>query len=205
MAAAAAAAGEQTMPNGPLEDQGAAPAAPPLAQAALVVEPSRAVDLKSLTRPPTFSGLDVDFQDWAFRMRAFAVLMDLDAPMAEALRHDGELPFDALSPQSTKASKFLWSVFAQLLHGRALAILRLAPEGHGLEVWRKLHAEYCPATSQRLVAVLSGLLAPAWSVDAPFYEQLLEWERQVAVYEQASHHPLSDDRRQSGGGGRPTT
>eukprot|EP00972_Heterocapsa_arctica_P113847 16439430-Heterocapsa_arctica.AAC.1 len=45
-----------------------------------------------------------------------------------------------------KKSKFVYSLFIQVLGGRALTLLRLVPKSNGFEAWRMLVREYEPET-----------------------------------------------------------
>ena len=64
---------------------------------------------------------------------------------------------------------------------------------NGFLAWRRLKKEYEPNVPGRHAGMLVGLIAPAWSgvQNHEFKEKLLEWEMQVARYEQQSGETLS--------------
>eukprot|EP00972_Heterocapsa_arctica_P082256 12122408-Heterocapsa_arctica.AAC.1 len=92
----------------------------------------------------------------------------------------------AMTDAEEKISRFLHALLAQLVHGKALAIVRLAPKKNGIAAWHNLVAEYEPALATRWCAQLAELLSPGdWSAKKPaeFLEALMTWERKVAEYE----------------------
>eukprot|EP00972_Heterocapsa_arctica_P081238 11972335-Heterocapsa_arctica.AAC.1 len=54
-----------------------------------------------------------------------------------------------------KISRFLHALLAQLVHGKALAIVRLAPKKNGIVAWHNLVQEYEPALAARWCAQLA--------------------------------------------------
>eukprot|EP00972_Heterocapsa_arctica_P037628 5538367-Heterocapsa_arctica.AAC.1 len=58
------------------------------------------------------------------------------------------VPIDenVMKPEVRRKSKFLYSLFIQVLGGRALTLLRLVPKSNGFEAWRMLVREYEPET-----------------------------------------------------------
>eukprot|EP00972_Heterocapsa_arctica_P079488 11714786-Heterocapsa_arctica.AAC.1 len=79
-------------------------------------------------------------------------------------------------------ARFLYSVFVQVLSGRALNVLRLVPRYNGFEAWRQLVREYEPDSPLRHAAMLRSLMQPKFG-DADFRTQWMTWERQVAEYD----------------------
>ena len=112
--------------------------------------------------------------------------------MKEAARYGRPVPRAALLREAEARGRFLYGLLVGLCSGRALGIIRLVPEGHGLEAWRKLVLEYEPRLATRHCAMLTAVLTPSWSEGAPFLEQLVAWERQVSQYEEASGEQVAD-------------
>eukprot|EP00972_Heterocapsa_arctica_P109640 16140990-Heterocapsa_arctica.AAC.1 len=58
------------------------------------------------------------------------------------MRYVSELPykveFRLLSAEGQQKSSLLYNLLVQLVHGRALAIVRSVEDANGLEVWRLL-------------------------------------------------------------------
>ena len=71
------------------------------------------------------------------------------------------------------------NVLAQVMEGRALAVIRSVRRKNGLEVWRRLHAEYDPDSGLRHGAVLSGIFSPSWHEEEGFLEQIANWETEA--------------------------
>eukprot|EP00972_Heterocapsa_arctica_P080084 11802502-Heterocapsa_arctica.AAC.1 len=80
------------------------------------------------------------------------------------------------------------------IRDRALALLRLVKDNHGLDGCRVLVHEYAPASSARAAAMLTGLLQPKWPDDPGlFFEVLLAWERSVEGYEAVAGKLLREE------------
>ena len=75
---------------------------------------------------------------------------------------------ETFSDELKGQSKLLYDVLVQLVHGRAYAILKLVPAGHGMTAWARIFAEYeLPDQIPRQMSILSGLLDPKWGKDVP--------------------------------------
>ena len=84
-------------------------------------------------------------------------------------------------PINSSRAKFLFSVLFALCQGRALGYVRAAEGGSsGFRVWNRLIREYEPDVASRRMSMLAGLLNVQFSADR-FEEQLLEWERKIAL------------------------
>eukprot|EP00972_Heterocapsa_arctica_P003512 522453-Heterocapsa_arctica.AAC.1 len=60
-----------------------------------------------------------------------------------------------MMPEVKRKSKFLYSVFIQVLGGRALTLLRLVPKSNGFEPWRML-VQVCSHAASSHEARLHG-------------------------------------------------
>ena len=86
---------------------------------------ARLVDLRGVAKPPTFSGKEADWPEFKFRLESVAALLGCDEAMERVARGgDTELEDNA-------QSKFLYSLFVQLCHGRALGLVRLVGRANG--------------------------------------------------------------------------
>ena len=83
---------------------------------------SRLVDLKGLAKLPEFDGTDSTWPDWKFRFEAVIGLMGMESALKEART---VVPDEDLLPDREKhMSSTLWSIMAQILHGRAYSLLK---------------------------------------------------------------------------------
>ena len=135
---------------------------------------SSLVDTRTLGKPPTFNGRAEDWTMWAFKFESWASLLppvgdDLtenEFTVEQALewatqQPDDLLTINAMSANVATASRNVYYMLAQLLDGRAMAILRRTPKGQGLMAWKRLKAEYEGADGARAVSLLMGLLQPS--------------------------------------------
>ena len=150
---------------------------------------SRLVDLRGIARPPTFSGMPEDWGEFRFRFEAVAGLLNLDT-MLQRIAAQQQNAF--LTPSERAQSKLTYNMLVQLVHGKALALLRLVRRHDGVAAWQALLKEYEPAQPARFCATLTQLLRPEWDESKPFMEQLWEWERRVADYEVETGMPMPD-------------
>ena len=150
---------------------------------------SRLVDLRGIAQPPTFSGMPEDWGEFRFRFEAVAGLLNLDT-MLQRIAAQQQNAF--LTPSERAQSKLTYNMLVQLVHGKALALLRLVRRHDGVAAWQALLKEYEPAQPARFCATLTQLLRPEWDESKPFMEQLWEWERRVADYEVETGMPMPD-------------
>jgi hypothetical protein len=157
---------------------------------------SRVVDMKACMKVPTFSGTASDWPDYQFKMRTIFDLLGISAMIAEALATSDE-DFDrrAMAGTARGYDQVLYTMLVSGCKGRAAAVVRLLPFGAGFHAWRRILGEYEPAQASRHVAMLMGILDPAWkSQDTrTFSTDLLKWERQVMDYSTATLHGVRDE------------
>ena len=134
---------------------------------------SRLVDLKGLAKLPEFDGTDSTWPDWKFRFEAVIGLMGMESALKEART---AVPDEDLLPDREKhMSSTLWSIMAQILHGRAYSLLKTVKPHFGFTAWNRLWKEYeLPDQVPKQMAMLSSLLKPKWRNDVGgFMDQLL--------------------------------
>ena len=131
-----------------------------------------------LGRPKCFSGREDEWHDWSLKFGAIAATLSDHASvwMKGALQHTMEITLD----QSDEASAriFAREVYTLLIHlceGRALAIVRGAPDHNGLEAWRLLHEWYQPKTRSRGLALLNEILGWDFGIKEQFLERMKDW------------------------------
>jgi hypothetical protein len=123
---------------------------------------SRLADLKGLARPTSFSGNEAEWSDWKFRFLALCALLGISDDLQTLVKLDIEPNESVLTAEEKQRSQVLWGILAQYLHGRAYALLRLAPLGAGYTVWYRLWQEYeTPDEVPRQMAMLMGLIQPS--------------------------------------------
>ena len=153
------------------------------------------VDLRPLSRPPQFAGRDSDWEPFCFKFESWCSLPGLAvAPlMREAATHHAPITLDNLGEAQKQQAAVLYHLLIQLCAGKALSLIRLVEPANGLEAWRQLKAEYQADSSERLRAVLQGLITPTWTASLGFLEQLANWERACAEFGLASKQPIPDN------------
>ena len=118
-------------------------------------------------------------------------MIDVDGLMAVVQTCDMS-DVEVLELEFPMRSKLLYSLLAASCQGRALGIVRAVVRSSGLMAWRKLVSEYEPDLASRRMIMLSGILNPNFIMEK-FPEQVLEWERQIALYQAAAKVVLPDD------------
>ena len=110
---------------------------------------------RMLGRPKCFSGREDEWHNWSLKFCAIAATLSDHASvrMSGALQHSTEITLD--QPHEASARMFARQMYTVLIHlceGRALAIVRGAPDHNGLKEWRLLHEWYQPKTRSRGLA-----------------------------------------------------
>ena len=147
---------------------------------------TRCVDVRNLMKLPDFSGTQEDWVEFRFRFESVMSLLELEKPMAVALGcEDAALANEVLPDAQQQQARLLFGALIQCCSGRALAVARLCPPGHGFLAWQRIVREYEPETVGRHVAMLVGILSPDWraKTEESFVDALLTWERAVNRYE----------------------
>ena len=161
------------------------------------------VDSRLLGRPPTFSGDEAGWEDWAFTMRAYLCTLQ---------PHSGVGVWDAelwLTTAETSAvfvdnarmlqdgrefSQHLYYILAMLLKGGTLITLKRVPRGHGLEAWRQLCIRYDRPAAGRVHALLGEIMRPKSfpQESGKFEEALTAWEQKIDKWETLAQDILND-------------
>ena len=123
---------------------------------------ARLVDLKGPAKLEHFNGQEPHRGSWKFRFANIMGLWGLDNLFAMAER-EAVFTEARIGPDMQQKSKLLWTLLAQLCHGKAFALVRLCERNQGFAAWRRLHEEYDqPQQMSRHLSVLTGLLQPAF-------------------------------------------
>ena len=157
---------------------------------------SRVVDMKACMKVPGFSGKATDWPDYQFKMRTIFDLLGISSMIDEAITTSDEAFVSRKMVGTARGyDKVLYTMLVSGCQGRAAAIVRLLPFGAGFHAWRKILGEYEPAQASRHVAMLMGILDPAWKAQGTqaFSTDLLKWERQVMDYTIATTHGVRDE------------
>ena len=154
------------------------------------------LDPKLLGRPSSFDGNETTWSDWSFQTRAYMSTLDLsmDDLLDAAERREQPLLLVSLSPAQATLAKKLYYIFAMLLKGTALVVLKQCEKGNGLECWRLLCKRFEGVTDSRLHVMLQGVLRPsAFPADAQGFEAaLVSWELLISRWEIKSEDILND-------------
>ena len=161
------------------------------------------LDTRTLGKCPGFDGKPEGWQSWCFKFEGWTELLpDVGTTkIAEALdravaaRADADLDAQLFGAEADQIARCLYYTLVQLCTGRALAIVRRCPRGNGLLAWRQMKNEYEEQGGHRSVAMLMGLLHPAWGKNISakqFMDCLDEWENDLDQYERQTSELISD-------------
>jgi hypothetical protein len=99
----------------------------------------------------------------------------------------------SLSQEATKWSMQLYYLLAMLMRGRAADKVANNEPGWGLELWRRMVAEYEPAVKSRHAGLLQAVLAYDFSQQTDVMQAFEQWELLIRRYEKASGSAIGDD------------
>ena len=120
----------------------------------------------------------------------------LDGSACEVTGKTEELRRATLDQRSQGTAKIfasqLYTLLIHLCEGRALALVRGAPDHNGLEAWRLLHEWYQPKTSSRGLALLNEILGWDFGSKEQFLQRM-DWENATLEYNRTSSAPLQEE------------
>ena len=114
--------------------------------------------------------------------------------MSGALQHTTEIALD--QPDEASARIFARQMYSLLIHlceGRALAIVRGAPDHNDLEAWRLLHEWYQPRTRSRSLALLNEIFGWDFGTKEQFLQRTKDWENATLEYNRTAGAPLQEE------------
>ena len=85
------------------------------------------------------------------------------------------------------------TLLIHLCEGRALAIVRGAPDHNGLEEWRLLHEWYHPKTRSRGLVLLNEVLGWDFGTKEQFLQRMKDWENATLEYNRTASAPLQEE------------
>ena len=149
------------------------------------------VDARLLGKPKSFDGsADRQFK-FTFLGYAGAVDSRLKQPMIESeVLPEAVITNSALLARDQWVSTQLYYMLVLFLEGSAQRLLEHAGVGEGLLSWRRLVAEYEPATAGRETSLLLEVLAQTFKGDVR--GSLDEFEVKIRRYERSCNEVLSD-------------
>ena len=149
-----------------------------------------------LGRPQSFSGREDEWHNCSFKFGATAATLSEHASMwmSDALKMSTEITLD--QPNQGAAKIFAQQLCTLLIHlceGRALALVRGAPDHNGLEAWRLLHEWYQPKTRSRGLALLNEIVGWDFGSKEQFLQRMKDWENATLEYNRTSSAPLQEE------------
>ena len=149
-----------------------------------------------LGRPKSFSGREDEWHDWSLKFGATAATLSEYAStwMSDALRMSTEITLDQPAQEAAKIfARQLKTLLIHLCEGRALALVRGAPDHNGLEAWRLFHEWYQPNTRSRGLALLNEILGWDFGSKEQFLQRMKDWENATLEYNRTSSAPLQEE------------
>ena len=158
-------------------------------------------DQRSVGRPESFSGKDIDWATWSFVTR----------PLLESIHDNVSLLMDhaesgtaadvvlkGMTEENKGIARKIYLLLVPGCKGKSLAVCKRVERNNGFALWRELVLEYEPIAAGRHTSMLVGLLSPdAWQKKEgnDFMDALRDWETLVTDYERKSQEKLSSNIR----------
>ena len=130
--------------------------------------------------------------DWSLKFGAIAATLCDHASvwMSGALQHSTEITMDQLDEASARIfARQMNTLLIHLCEGRALAIVRGAPDHQGVEAWRLLYEWYQPKTRSRGLALLSEILRWDFRTKEQL-QRMKDWENATLDNNRTANAPL---------------
>ena len=151
---------------------------------------------KLLGGPKCFSGREDEWHDWSLKFGATTATLSDHASvwMSGALKLVSEVTLDQPDQAAPRIfARQMYTVLTHLCEGRALAIVRGAPDHDDLEAWRLLHEWYQPKTRSRALALLNEILGWVCGAKEQFLQRTMDWENATLEYNRTTSAPLQED------------
>ena len=154
------------------------------------------VDTRNLERPSQFNGTDNAWRDWSVVFRSYVALVH--PALKEEMQRVERLPTPEnnaglLDDEQVQASSDLYHLLLHTTTGPALDRVVNAGSAEGLRAWQLLVEKYDPHIRSRTAGQLLNLLQFDFSGDV--FAKIEAYERDLALYEQASGEKISDGLR----------
>ena len=152
-------------------------------------------DEAATLKPAIFSGLEPDWTEWSFVMKAYACskLEHGEALLqaAEAIGDERDIGLAAIQARNAAAAqeaKRFFFMLVMTVKGPGQAILRSVEASNGVEAWRALVKRYEPATAMRAQSIMQAVLSvsPFPATLAEFEERHGDWLADIRRYEVAT-------------------
>ncbi len=144
-------------------------------------------------------GAEAQWPDWSIQLGPYAENMDDDMGaqlnIIEAAP-ERALTLSALSAEALSNCRRLYYVFAMLLSGGPVLLLKKCERGNGFECWRQMVTGYESNTSSRLHRLLGAVMKPApFPIEAHGFEAALQaWDYEIQKWETLASDLLSSAR-----------
>ena len=160
----------------------------------------RFVDMRNV-QPPTYTGKE-PFKPWTKKSKAFleSQLDGIAACLDEAARTKEVITEDWINKLGTmKIDKWamvdrrLFIFLTMYCDGAALTFVESA-QGSGFDAWRRLHAEYDPASTQKNFTKMGSLMQPKRAKTTKEVSACIEvWERDYREYTDKTANKFPED------------
>ena len=154
------------------------------------------LDTRSLGKPGTFSGKEVDWAHWHFVFSSWVAMLSAEMATEMLAASALEAPATSSDTEVVARSAQLFHMLVLMVKGRALEMMRAIGEKgvkNGYEAYRQLVQTYEPKTATRTMGLLHAVLSPTFSPElSKWMEELVIWEREVERYSAMSKERLPE-------------
>jgi len=151
--------------------------------------------------PPTFNGKREEFEEFAFKLRAYMSLINprYNKIMSELTERTEPVEEAEFFSQAGEINAEMYQMAVQLhwilitlLSGSASTFLRRETSTNGFECWRKLCQRYMLPSRAKAVGRLTRILKPSFNMNA-FEDTFSAWEDEITRYEKETQTRLTDE------------
>jgi hypothetical protein len=135
-------------------------------------------------RVDTFRGNNMEFDDWAFKLKRVVRSMNLQVfqIMSEAEGRTESIVEDNLEESMWHRSGELYDILCQNTTGEALSVIKMVGDMEGIKAWQVLFRKYNPKTMARGVRLLCEVTNPPKIKDLANIEtEINKWEEKALM------------------------
>ena len=164
------------------------------------VDESQVVDSRNIPKPPVFDGKRENWERWKYVFVAWASTVNVAYPglfdKAEASVNPVE--HDALSSHEVRLSRALLTILMGYAPDSVMSMAQLAPEGNGLEMWRRLVKTHEPAYKSKSWVWRKHLTNPSFPSElSKWSEAFYQWESEIREFERQFKKIIDEDEKLS--------
>ena len=163
-------------------------------------EESQLVDARNIPKPPVFDGKRESWERWKYVFVAWASTVNVAYPglFDKAEASATPIEHDTLSAHEVRLSRALLTILMGYAPDSVMSMAQHAPEGNGLEMWRRRVKTHEPAYKSKSWVWRKHLTNPIFPNElSKWSEAFYQWESEIREFERQFKKTIDEDEKLS--------